>query len=315
MKEGLFVSNPPGSPFRTHGKILFVLFFMILLVSPVIARGARAASNANEVPSGTTPQTSAVPQAQAGSSENAGPQEAINAYFFYEELCDLCHGDIDRFTSILQKELPLAERNQYPHNIQMYNIQESMGRSRYVQITDEMGLDRDNLETPFLILGGRVFQGYDSISTNIEEAYLTAAEDLYVNHRPYNPRTKKTGDNLFDDYSVNPDHVTIVYFYRITCPDCIQVKPVVDGLPKTVITNGKELPLDIIRINTRSGNNGERIAAFFETWQVPDEDRMVPIIFFSDSYLAGVDAIKAKLQQCLSEVPKPWRLLPVKNDR
>jgi len=86
----------------------------------------------------------------------------------------------------------------------------------------------------------------------------------------------------------------------------------VDALPKTVNIDGKEWPLDIIRINTRSGNNGDRIAAFFETWQVPDSDRMVPIIFFSDSYLAGVDAIKNNLAQYLSEIPKPWRLLPVK---
>jgi thiol-disulfide isomerase/thioredoxin len=236
--------------------------------------------------------------------------QRIDAYFFYEELCGLCDADVDRFTSILQEKLPLAERDQYPHSFNIYNIHDTAGRARYVGVTDDLGLDRDILQTPLLIVGGRVYQGYDSIDTNIREAYLTAAEDLFVYKRPYNPRTRNTGARLFDDYPVNPDNVTVVYFYRITCPECAQTTPVIDALPKTVIVNGRERPLDIIRINTRSGNNGERVSAFFEAWQVPDRDRMVPIVFFSDSYLAGIDAISEGLQRNLSRNPIAWQLLP-----
>jgi thiol-disulfide isomerase/thioredoxin len=234
----------------------------------------------------------------------------IEGHFFYEELCSSCTADMDRFASILQEKLPMDERDQYPNSFRGFNIHETIGRARYVELTDELGLDRSLLETPFFIIGGRVFQGYDSISANIKEAYLTAAEDLYVNKRPYNPRTKKTGSALFDDYPVNPDHATLVYYYRITCPECAKTTPIIDALPKMVQVNGKERPLDIIRINTRSGNNNERIAAFFEAWQVPDKDRMVPIVFFSDSYLAGIEAISEGLQRSLIRTPMPWKLLP-----
>ena len=237
--------------------------------------------------------------------------EKIDSYFFYEELCQSCHEDIERFTSILQEKLPLAERNQYPNNFQILNIFETHGRQEYEQITNDMGIVRELLEVPLLIMGGRIFQGYDSISTNVREAYLTAAEDLYVNKKPYNPRTRKTGDQLFDDYTANPDNVTLVYFYRIVCPECAQVTPIIDALSDTVIVNGRQRPLDIIRVNTRSGNNGERVSAFFEAWQVPDKDRMVPIIFFSDSYLAGFDAISSGLQQGIIREQIPWKLLGV----
>lgn len=253
--------------------------------------------------------------AQAPVPETAAPdeREKIKAYFFYEELCSLCQTDYERFTSILREELPFEERNQYPNSFDILNAHNIAGRQEYVRVTDDLGLDRGTLQFPLLILGGRVFQGYDSISANIREAYLTAVEDLYVYKRPYNPRLKKTGDNLFDDYPVNPDHVTLVYYYRITCPYCAQVTPLIDALPKTVVTAGGERPLDIIRINTRSGNNGERIAAFFEAWQVPDEDRVVPIIFFPGSYLSGDEDISGALYERLGEEPGPWPLLPVKN--
>ncbi|MDR0730193.1 MAG: hypothetical protein LBF63_00880 [Treponema sp.] len=284
-------------------KGLTVLAVLALLPAGVFARPA-----ADRAVSETTP-------AQAPVPETAAPveRETINAYFFYEELCALCQTDQERFVSILKEELPLEERDQYPNNFYILNAYNSSGRQEYIRVTDDMGLDRSTLQFPFLILGGRVFQGYDSITTNIREAYLTAAEDLYINKRPYNPRLRKIGDRLFDDYPVNPDHVTLVYYYRITCPYCAQVTPLIDALPETVLTAEGERPLDIIRINTRSGNNGERIAAFFEEWQVPDEDRVVPIIFFPGSYLSGDDAISDALYERLSEETGPWPLLPVKN--
>jgi thiol-disulfide isomerase/thioredoxin len=288
-----------------QNRAILVLIFLIFLIFPVFARGAGTRGSGGTNSEGALP-SSSVP---VGSTVSSGT-ERINAYFFYEELCSLCHEDENKFISILQEKLPLAERDQYPNNFQSINIYSVSGRQVYMQVTDELGLDRGLLQTPFLVLGGRVFQGYDSISTNIREAYLTAAEDLYVYRRPYNPLTRKTGDNLFDDYPVNPDHVTMVYFYRITCPECAEVTPIIDSLPKTVSVNGSARALDIIRINTRSGNNGERVAAFFEAWQVPDKDRMVPIVFFSDSYLAGIEAISAGINQRLSEPPKPWKLLP-----
>jgi len=247
------------------------------------------------------------------SSEKTAPSEKpapIEGCFFYEELCASCNTDVDRFASILQENLPMSEQDQYPNSFKAYNIHDTAGRARYVELTDELGLDRSLLETPFFVIGGRVFQGYDSISANIREAYLTTAEDLYVYKRPYNPRTRKTGSALFDEYPVNPNHATLVYFYRITCPECAKTTPIIDALPKTVKVNGTERQLDIIRINTRSGNNNERIAAFFEAWHVPDKDRMVPIVFFSDSYLAGIEAISEGLQRGLSLAPVSWKLLP-----
>ena len=249
----------------------------------------------------------------AASGEAIVSDEKVNAYFFYEELCGSCRDDMDRFISILEEKLPLEEREQYPNSFHLTNVYESVGRAQYVKVTDDLGIDRDMLTFPLLILGGRIFQGFDSINSNIREAYLTAAEDLYVYERPYSPKARKTGEHLFDDYSINPDSVTIVYFYRITCEECAQVTPIVDSLPKTVLVDGRDRPVDVIRLNTRSGNNGERVAAFFEAWQVPDKDRMVPIIFFSDSYLAGIEAISPGLLKGLSTTPMPWRLLNVQS--
>jgi thiol-disulfide isomerase/thioredoxin len=229
-------------------------------------------------------------------------------YYFYDELCELCN-ESGKYFAMLDEKLSNEDRNRYPHDFPVYNVYHTSGRAEYERITDSMGISRDTLNLPVLIAGGRVFQGFETIAGNIREAYLTAGEDIFVNRRVYNPAKKKIGDHLFDDYPVRSDHVNIVYFYRITCPECAKVTPLIDRLSKTVKIEGKNIPLTVTRINTRSGNNGERIAAFFETYGVPDADRMVPIVFFADSYLAGAEAIGGGLQDRLEQKPGSVNLL------
>lgn len=137
--------------FRRKGLLLTAL--LLLLSAAVFASGNKAPVPAEPVPG-----------------------EKIIAYFFYEELCGSCSADEERFLSILREKLPLAERDMHPHSFELINIYEKAGRSRYVQVTGDMGLDRETLEPPLLILGGRVFQGYDSIGSHIREAYFAAGE-------------------------------------------------------------------------------------------------------------------------------------------
>jgi thiol-disulfide isomerase/thioredoxin len=228
--------------------------------------------------------------------------DKVKLYYFYEELCELCN-ETGKYFTMLDEKLPDEDRNRYPHDFPAYNVYYTSGRAEYERITDSMGISRDTLTLPVLIAGGRVFQGFETIAGNIREAYLTAGEDIFVNRRVYNPAGKKTGDRLFEDYPAQADHVNIVYFYRITCPECAKVTPLIDQLSNTVKIEGKNIPLNITRINTRSGNNGERIAAFFETYGVADADRIVPIVFFAGSYLAGTEAISGGLQSHLERKP------------
>jgi thiol-disulfide isomerase/thioredoxin len=227
-----------------------------------------------------------------------GLPDKVELFFFYEQDCELCN-ELDKFYEIVSQKLPREIRGTYPHMIYTINILGMESRKTYEQVTDAMGLDRILLSAPLLIAGGRIFQGHETIFNNIEEAFLTAGEDIFVNKRFYNPALRKTGEQLFADYSLKQGHVTVVYFYRLVCPDCKQISPIINDLPKTVRIDGEEFPLDIIKINTRSGNNNERVIAFFDKYQVPDADRQVPIVFLADSYLSGTDPILEELTQKL----------------
>jgi len=103
----------------------------------------------------------------------------INGYFFYGELCENCRDDEIRFNSILREKLPAAKRNKYSCNFYIYNIYEITGRSIYESITDDLGIDRRQLEMPLVILNGKILQGYDNIIANIREIFFNAVDQMH----------------------------------------------------------------------------------------------------------------------------------------
>jgi hypothetical protein len=224
--------------------------------------------------------------------ESAPLPEKIQLRFFHDTACGSCDGT-EEFLEILGEALN-GVRDMYPYTLYMANVFQSTGRDEFVRVTDEIGLSRENLEFPLMIVNSKVYQGLESIRNNAREAFLTAGEDIFVNQYVYWPSRDKDKP-LFERYSVSADHATTVYFYRTTCEECNSIKPFMDDLPQTVMIDGQSVPLDVVRINTRSGNNGERIYAFFDAYQVPPEDQTVPIIFLSSGYISGAEAIKETL--------------------
>ena len=277
------------------------LGYAILVLSA--AGCGKNTANTESPPAAITVLSAAETDPYSVSLEGKTLPDKVELFYFYEQSCEVCD-ELDEFYRILSEHLPHELRDQTPHLIYTINTFSIEGRKTYEKLTGAMGLDRSLLQVPLLVAGGRIFQGNETIANNIREAFLTAAEDLFVNQKFYNPALKKSGPRLFEDYPLNPSHITLVYFYRIVCPYCEEANPVINSLPQTLTLDGRQIPLDIIRINTRSGNNNERVMAFFDHYQVPNEDRKVPIVFLAGTYLSGPEAIGAELLTRLSTPPR-----------
>lgn len=225
--------------------------------------------------------------------------DTVTLYFFHDTACGSCDGTSE-FYELAGKALE-GVRDLYAFRIVAANVFQTDGSALWARIAAEMGFDADNTTFPALAVNGKLFQGMEAIEKNMREAYLTAGEDLFVYRRLFDLAVSGKGAPLFADIQVNPDVSTLMYFYRITCDECNQTKPLIDALPSAVAVPGGDTPLEVIRLNTRSGNNGDRVRAFFQAYDVPADDQMVPIVFLADRYLAGYEQIAAHLSQALSE--------------
>ena len=108
-------------------------------------------------------------------------------------------------------------------------------------------------------------------------------------------------NTLFNQFSISGEDTVAVYCYREDCPECIDLEPFIENLPQIVTVEDEQVKVNLIRLNTREDNNRERIYALFEAYGVPEDDQMVPIVFFSDGYLAGGNRIEENMLLWLEE--------------
>lgn len=223
---------------------------------------------------------------------------SVEIYFFHDTACASCNGE-EKFDEIVSEVLVETEE-EYPYTIQKENIFHSSGREVYEKITRKFGLDPSKLENPVCIINGKALQGFEEIRKGLKEAYLTAGEDIFLYHKAA-PELESEEKELFGNFETNPEHITVLYFYRVTCEECIKAKEIIDDIPNQICVNGQWKQVDVIRMNTRSGRNGERIRNLFEAYTVPEKDQVVPIVFLTDMYLAGYDSISSELLPLLEK--------------
>ncbi|GHT60107.1 hypothetical protein FACS1894109_17240 [Spirochaetia bacterium] len=204
----------------------------------------------------------------------ANPQP-LDIYYFYEELCASCEaspeGSLAQFTAIAERALEEV-RGAYPYTLHTINIYNSGSRSLFERICAEAALDTSRIELPILVSGARSYVGLSEIEDGLRELYLSSGETAF--------------GLLYTAVFADPARPAFVYFYRLDCDECAATTPLIDAVAQSAFT--------AIRLNTRApGNNRERIYAFFDAYNVPDDRRMVPIIFLHDTYLAGEDEIRS----------------------
>ncbi len=93
----------------------------------------------------------------------------------------------------------------------------------------------------------------------------------------------------------------IRYVYVPACESCAKVKQYLNTLPERLpVREGseKDAPVEIERIDLTS--NLDQVQQLFDAYAVPDEDRIAPIVFLTDRYIAGGDAILEELPAALT---------------
>lgn len=231
-------------------------------------------------------------------SESPAQQAAQpTLYFFHDTACGSCD-DTKEFYELFDEVLA-EEKKQFGYTLQTYNVFETAGRDAYERVLRENGIAEEHAATPVLIVNGAALSGWDTMQKKLREMFLSACESANVPSDKRYLVEKASADKLFEDMQPDANDSVVVYFYRITCDECIETKPILEALPQSLSINGTDSAVKIYPLNTRTGSNGERIRALFKKYNVPQEDQMVPIVFLRSTYLSGYDKISSQLQKAL----------------
>lgn len=196
-------------------------------------------------------------------------EDVVPIYFFHDTACGNCDGT-EEFLKIVTEQIADL-RELYPYELHIYNVFKNDGREAAEKIFDENSLKESQIRYPALLIKGELYEGMDEIRNNLLKSYLKEAESIAI------------------------------YFYRDDCKECNDVKIFMDNLPDTIFINGTEVPFRLIQLNSREGDNGEKIRQLFTEYDVPEEEQMVPFVFLKDDYLAGKDEIEKNLMSQLEQ--------------
>lgn len=191
--------------------------------------------------------------------------DTVSIIFFHDTACGTCDGTED-FCKILSEKV-----GESPYTLYTYNVFQTGERKAAESALLEYDIKIEDVSFPAMLIHGKLYEGLESIEQNLEREYLKNAA------------------------------FKVIYYYRDDCEECVKLQPFVESLPQSIVIGNEEVPLSVEACHSRKGDNGDRIRTFFELYQVPEEEQIVPFMVLGDKYLAGAENIQKDLMRMLEQ--------------
>ena len=195
--------------------------------------------------------------------------ESHEVTYFYRNYCESCSPEEDFAETFYQLTGTKLEDCEFT----AYNVVKSAGQQAYEEAKSAHSIENDTL--PMVIVDGVVYSGAGEMESALVQTSLTWYE---------------TTDS------------TIAYLYTPACESCAEVKALLDALPEsvTVQRGNQTFESEIMIISVDASADSSTAMALFEAYNVPDEQRITPSVFFGDTSLNGAEAITRDLENALS---------------
>ena len=200
----------------------------------------------------------------------------IRADYFYFNACSACQKDKEFYDLFNGKINDVKEDVNVSLN--MYNAFAGQGESILQDYCKKFWIDREKLITPAIFINGSYIDGDAEIESKLREVFLSEKQILLE----------------------NTDIDSEIYYFSISsCSDCSDVQSFLDSLDKTYTVNidGKEelSKVSISKFDVGEENSLKLVKRLFDSYDVPENDRSVPIIFLKNGYLSGKKEIMENL--------------------
>ena len=222
-------------------------------------------------------------------------EDTLHIYFYHETSCGTCDGTTE-FYEVFNAQVGDIKAD-YLYEVIEVNTFKAGGTERLEEHLKTLGKTRKDVSLPCVIIGTDVLSGLPEIESGIRESFLKYAKTPSATYVDLSDEenTEAADLNAFADIEVPKDSAYLCGFVTLSCHDCERAQAYYETLPESVTVEGKEYPLVIQLFSIAEPEGIEKIRAMFEAYQVPEEDQLVPIVFYKNGYIAGAANIEAEL--------------------
>lgn len=197
-----------------------------------------------------------------------------------------------------------------------YNIFKTSDRAYLESRLQEAGLDADEAEPPFALVGNELYEGsYEEVGAEISTALGTEAEistaaeertetgtEAEDEGSESGPATDSGGAGQIRQRVENAGEKesVLLLFTTWSCESCEGVKEYLNNTLQEEYAlseeaGGQTTTVTLLECSIMEPENLRLLEQLMESRQVPDEKQQVPILFFAGGYLSGEAEIKEKL--------------------
>lgn len=235
----------------------------------------------------------------------------IDIYYFYDNPCAACPTVSDFQVKIDQAGESLWQNAAY--RVIPWQTYTTAGRSELERIMDAFELSgQDRLQSEYALIGDTLLIGSSMIDLQLEAALADEAIRLLAQRETIDEQDQSESDQDTQTpetrmmYQLIPsDEAWLYYFYITPCPSCDRAAEVLDQV-ESAYGSGQTGDGDKITINLEKENISApeallKAQGFFEAYNVPVNQQVVPIIFIGDRYLSGAEAIEKELVNLIDQ--------------
>ncbi len=222
----------------------------------------------------------------------SGNNNKITLVYFYENVCGACNPEAEFIE--LFNQLVGEDKEGVEVELLMYNVFHDSSLKLMNEYYKDYNVPEDKQSRTMVFIGDTYLSGQGEIESRLRDEFVKAKESILeglVNtvRSPASDSSPPLSSTPIETSELTSQ--TIIYFHVTACSSCLEVERFLDTIQG----------IDVLEYNISLSENLGLIKEYFKTYEVPEKDQSVPIIFIGDTYLSGEKAIKGSLVNKIEE--------------
>lgn len=238
---------------------------------------------------------------------NTKPGSPIEVYYIHNNPCESCIEYLhflQEFEEQVSDEVPSSD-----YRTQELYLLNDEDLDIYHDLMDKLEVPTEDRTTPMLIIGKHYLRGSNNIKKNSKELLMQECGlAKSISFDLSNSSDKKSNESnnhsqQLPGIEVDNSDSYFLYFTTSACDSCESVGTFLESLPKAFEVNseGNNLSSRLVveKRNIMEEGNLTLYQQLLSEYDVPEEDRVVPLMFFESGYLSGEKEIKAGIKDVI----------------
>lgn len=212
-------------------------------------------------------------------------QDALIELFYFSP-CESCDEDI-KFENAIRDSIDVNSKTNL--SFRKYNAFRDEDKTFMEARMSELGLTIGLEDLPVALVNGELFAGqYHEIASKVKDRM--SDDSGFIQDLPSLKEDTNESDSL------------LVFFTTYSCGSCEEVKNYLETINSHFIDvelNGTSFSskIKVLEKNILEDNNLDLLNGLMKLYNVENQDQQVPILFYENGYLSGVDNIKKNTEE------------------